>query len=166
MSRRKRIITAGILAAVCASSIVGGGALGASADPVAPTVKGSQTYFPFVVPEPGSSNRTVAPVHGYIGFGSWPGVTTGDFALSVGCDDAQTYALSSRLYPSWQPVKTEIYFDVDLPLSLVGHSCTLTATASNGQTVQFAPPRYDNDKGKTSTLAYGSLVYRSRTGGL
>lgn len=164
MSFTSRTITTGVLAVVCASSIVGGGALSASATPVAPPVTGTQTYVSFVVPDPGSYNRSTAPVRGWVDGAAFPGMTANDYSASLGCDDAVTYPVHKTL--SISGAVSELSYSAELPLSLVGHSCTISMTVSNAQAVGFSPVRFENDKGKTATVIPGSIIHRSATGGL
>ncbi|RFA09932.1 hypothetical protein B7R54_12510 [Subtercola boreus] len=95
-----------------------------------------------------------------------PGATTADLAISLWCDDGKTYPLHTALDSARSNLPTGVSYSADLPLTLVGHGCTLAALDRTGQPVWFRPARYSNSKAKTTTILYGDVVYRNGNGGL
>jgi hypothetical protein len=126
-----------------------GGAAAAHAD-VAPPVTPSDTQSFRVLP-PGAFRPDQAHMLGsiYMGFSS---SSLSDISLSLSCDDGLPEPLVIKRDGA------EMLYKADLPLRLIGHTCTLSATAPSGYRVTFWGLSGNNDEGIGSTGLSGQLI--------
>ncbi|GGF40772.1 hypothetical protein [Subtercola lobariae] len=141
-------LSATLLTGAATVALACAGTATAQADVGQPT---TSNYVVFTVLDPGAVKPATAVFEGGL-FVIPPTMAASDLQLTLLCDDGVPYPLTFTRYDN------DLSFRADLPLRLVGHTCTLTSFPKNGQTVLFSTPHPDGDKGAHVTNVNGQLV--------